>query len=37
MMIWNGILPEDVEFEGFTRFVVQKIFRDQALVRSSRT
>jgi deoxyribonuclease-1-like protein len=30
MMIWNGILPEDVEFEGFTRFVVQKIFRDQA-------
>ena len=25
----HGVLPEDVEFEGFTRFVVQKVYRDQ--------
>ena len=30
MMIWNGVLPEDVQFEAFTRFVVQKVYRDQA-------
>ena len=29
MLIWNGVLPEDVEFEAFTRFTVQKVFRDQ--------
>lgn len=28
LLLWNGIIPEDVEFEAFTRFSVTSVYRD---------